>query len=189
MKLAGTTVAGAYLLAYPRISDSRGYFQRIWCEATLREHGLNARISQINTSFNEKAGTLRGLHLQSAPAEEVKIVQCLKGSAFEAVVDLREDSPTYLNWFGIDLSELDQRQLYVPEGCAHGYQALEDATVVQYSTSAPYSPELEYGIRWDDPAIGVTWPMAPCTTGLSTSMPWAGWVSATRISAIPPSPT
>ena len=123
--------------------------------------GLNDRISQINTSFSEKAGTLRGLHLQSAPAAEVKIVQCLKGSAFETVVDLREDSPTYLRWFGVELNELDQRQLYVPEGCAHGYQALEDGTVVQYSASAPYSPEHEYGIRWDDPAIGMDWPMAP----------------------------
>ena len=161
MKLARTAVDGAYLLAFPRISDSRGYFQRVWCEAALREQGLNARISQINTSFNEKAGTLRGLHLQSAPAEEVKIVQCLKGSAFEVVVDLREDSDTYLGWFGVALGEFDQRQLYVPEGCAHGYQALEDGTVVQYATSAPYSPELEYGIRWDDPLIGMEWPLEP----------------------------
>ena len=161
MKLAQTTIAGAYLLAFPRISDSRGYFQRVWCQATLREQGLNAEISQINTSYNEKAGTLRGLHVQSAPLAEVKIVQCLKGSAFEAVVDLREDSATYLHWFGITLHELDQRQLYVPEGCAHGYQALEDDTVVQYSTSAPYTPELEYGIRWDDPVIGIEWPLEP----------------------------
>lgn len=161
MKLARTTVEGAYLLAFPRISDERGYFQRVWCEATMREHGLNDRISQINTSFCEEAGTLRGLHLQSPPAAEVKIVQCLKGSAFEVLVDLREDSPTYLNWFGIELNELDQRQLYVPEGCAHGYQALVDGTVVQYSASAPYSPELEYGVRWDDPVIGMEWPLEP----------------------------
>lgn len=161
MTLTETNVTGAYLLEFPRISDARGYFQRVWCEATMREHGLEPRISQINTSGNEKAGTLRGLHLQSAPAAEVKIAQCLKGAVFEALVDLREDSDTYLGWFGVRLEALDQRQLYVPEGCAHGYQALEDGTVVQYSTSAPYSPDLEWGIRWDDPAIGMTWPLEP----------------------------
>jgi dTDP-4-dehydrorhamnose 3,5-epimerase len=161
MTLTETTVAGAFLLEYPRFSDSRGYFQRVWCEATMREQGLSTRISQVNTSANEKAGTLRGLHLQSAPEEEVKIVQCLKGSVFEVLVDLRAGSATYLNWFGVVLEELDPRQLYVPEGCAHGYQALVDGTVVQYSASSPYSPQLEQGIRWDDPVIGVDWPMEP----------------------------
>ena len=161
MKVTETTVAGVYLLEYPRISDSRGYFQRIWCEKTLGEHGLNATISQINTSCNEEAGTLRGLHLQSVPAEEVKIAQCVRGSVFEVLVDLRKESATYLSWFGIELKELDQRQLYVPEGCAHGYQALVDGTVVQYSTSAPYSPHLEHGVRWDDPVIAMKWPLTP----------------------------
>lgn len=161
MKLTETAVAGAYVLEYLRISDSRGYFNRVWCEEKLRERGLNTTINQINASYNGSAGTLRGLHLQSPPSEEVKIAQCLHGLVFEVVVDLRQDSPTYLGWYGIELRALDPRQLYIPEGCAHGYQALEADTVVQYTSSAPYAPDLEYGVRWDDPAIGVKWPMEP----------------------------
>jgi dTDP-4-dehydrorhamnose 3,5-epimerase len=141
-----------------RRSDDRGYFGRTWCERELSERGLSARIAQINTTYCARAGTWRGLHFQVAPWAEVKIARCLRGAAYDVIVDLRPESPTYLRWDGIELTAESGDMVYAPEGCAHGYLALRDETELSYTTSQFYAPDAARGIRYDDPAIGIRWP-------------------------------
>lgn len=161
MKFIETKLAGAYVVELKKIGDDRGYFSRAWCKDTLAKQGLNPNIDQINTSYNAEAGTLRGLHYQEAPNAEVKIVQCIRGSIFDAIVDMRPDSATYKQWFGIELTESSAKLLYVPEGFAHGYQATSDHSAILYPASASYAPQSEKGVRWNDPSIGIEWPMKP----------------------------
>lgn len=161
MKFIKTELEGAYLIELVKIGDDRGYFSRAWCKETFAKQGLNSNIEQINTSYNAEAGTLRGLHYQAAPNAEVKIVQCIRGSIFDVIVDMRPDSPTYKQWFGLELKENSLKLLYVPEGFAHGYQATSDNSAILYPASTFYAPESEKGVRWDDPSIGIEWPMAP----------------------------
>lgn len=161
MKFIQTSVAGAWVLEPEPISDERGFFARLWCAEALAEHGLSAVIAQTNVGFSQAGGTLRGLHLQRAPHAEVKLVRCTRGLAFDVVVDLRPDSPTYCEWYGLELSPENRRALYVPEGCATGYLTLEAATEVYYHTSAAYAPDTAWGVRWNDPAFGIKWPAEP----------------------------
>lgn len=158
MKFATTPVDGAYVIDVNRIGDSRGYFGRLWCERELEKHGLLAHIKQSNIGFSPEAGTLRGLHYQKAPHQEVKIVRCTRGAVFDVVVDIRRDSPTYRKWYGIELNPDNSSMLYVPEGCATGYLTLMDNSEIYYNTSEFYAPDSATGIRHDDPLFDIDWP-------------------------------
>jgi dTDP-4-dehydrorhamnose 3,5-epimerase len=133
----------------------------MWCRDEFAASGLNGDFVQCNDIFTRRSGTLRGLHYQTAPYEEAKLVRCVRGAVFDVVVDLRRTSPTYLGWFGTSLSGDTRSMLYVPPGCAHGYLTLEDDSEVIYPVSAPYAAAAERGVRWDDPAFGIEWPVTP----------------------------
>lgn len=154
------SVAGAYEIRLERRSDDRGYFARVWCQAELAAKGLVNRIEQINTAWSPKAGTLRGMHYQLPPHAEVKIVRCTRGAVFDVVIDLRKGSRTYRRWADVRLSADEGNQLYVPEGCAHGYLTLDDGAELVYATSAAYAPAATRGARHDDAQFAVAWPAA-----------------------------
>ena len=156
-----TAIEGAYVVGFEKIGDSRGYFGRVFSGADFREHGFAMEVSQANMSGNLLAGTLRGLHYQSAPYGEDKLVRAVAGSVFDVAADMRRDSPTYGRWHGVELSAGNWKAFFIPKGCAHGYYTLEDDSQVLYFVSAPYRPEAEGGIAWDDPVLGVKWPGAP----------------------------
>ena len=137
---------------------------------------MEPSVKQINSSFNISRGTLRGLHLQLSPDEEAKLVRCINGAIFDVVADLRPDSPTYLQWFGAELTAEDRVALYIPPGCAHGYQTLEDSSEVLYHVSAAYAPQSESGARYDDPLLGITWPLPVSTISDKDS----AWPALTR---------
>jgi dTDP-4-dehydrorhamnose 3,5-epimerase len=158
MRFTETKVAGAFLIEPEPIADERGFFARTWCREEFAEHGLNPALAQANVSFSHRRGTLRGMHLQDPPHAEAKLVRCTRGAIFDVAVDLRRDSPTYLAWSGAELTDANRSMLYVPEGCAHGFLTLADATEVAYQMSAPYAPAAARGVRWDDPAFGIEWP-------------------------------
>jgi dTDP-4-dehydrorhamnose 3,5-epimerase len=153
-----TELPGAYVIELERREDERGFFARAWCRGELADHGLDARVAQANVSWNERQGTLRGLHFQRAPHAEVKLVRCTRGAVYDVIVDLRPDSRTYTRWLGVELSAENGRTLYVPEGFAHGYQTLADASETFYLVSEPYTPGAEGGVRWDDPTFAIAWP-------------------------------
>lgn len=159
MRFVDTGLSGACIVELDRISDERGFFARSWCADEYRAAGLDAHIAQTNISFNRRSGTVRGLHYQAETSAEAKVVRCTRGSIFDAIVDLRPDSPTYLGWFGIELSADNYRALFVPQRFAHGFQTLEDETEVHYLMSASYDPASARGLRHDDPAIGIDWPL------------------------------
>lgn len=142
-------------------ADERGAFARTYCADEIRAHGLDARVAQCSTSFNRRAGTLRGLHYQRPPHAEVKLVRCTMGAIFDVAVDLRPESPTYCRWVGVELTAENRRALYVPEGCAHGFLTLVDGSEVFYQISSPYVAQAGTGVRWNDPAFGVQWPSTP----------------------------
>lgn len=153
---------GAFVIEYEAITDERGFFARTWCRMEMQRHGLNGEFVQCNTSFNKKTGTLRGMHYQVPPNAEAKLVRCTRGAVYDVIIDLRPNSPTFRGWFGLELSDTNNRQLYVPEGFAHGFLTLADNTEVFYQMSAFYRPESARGVRWNDPAFGIQWP-APVT--------------------------
>lgn len=155
-----TKIRGAYLISLDKKTDSRGGFARVFCEDEFRDFDLTSEFVQANMSTNQRKGTLRGMHYQSANAAEAKLVRCTQGAIFDVIVDMRLSSSTYLHWFGSVLSSENERALYVPEGCAHGYLTLTNAATVFYFVSHRYSPENEKGLRYDDPAIGIEWPEA-----------------------------
>ena len=152
------SVADTYLIRPQPRSDERGFFARMFCEKVLAERGLVSSVSQVNTGFSPRQGTLRGLHYQRTPHAEVKIARCLRGAVFDVVVDLRPASPTYKRWFGATLSADNGHLLYAPEGTAHGYLTLAPDSELMYFTSHPYAPEAAAGVRFDDPAFGIQWP-------------------------------
>ncbi|MCM0083330.1 dTDP-4-dehydrorhamnose 3,5-epimerase [Geomonas sp. Red32] len=158
MKFRPAGIAGAFLVEIERQEDERGFFARSWCAREFEEQGLNPRMVQCNISFNAARGTLRGMHYQIAPFEEVKLVRCTMGSIYDVIVDLREDSPTYRRHFGVELNPRRRNMLYVPEGAAHGFLTLEDNSEVFYQMSQFYTPGSARGIRWDDPLFGIEWP-------------------------------
>ena len=155
-----TALAGVLLLELERREDERGFFARAWSREELGERGLSTQLEQCNIAYNEREGTVRGLHFQLPPYEDVKIVRCTAGAVFDVVVDARRDSLTYLRWLGIELSAANRLALYIPAGCAHGYQTLAPATETFYLHSASYAPGFEGGLRWDDPALNIEWPEA-----------------------------
>jgi dTDP-4-dehydrorhamnose 3,5-epimerase len=160
MRFTETEVAGAFLIDLEPFVDDRGSFARTFCAREFADHGLSTSMVQSNLSRNAKAGTLRGMHFQRAPHEEAKLVRCIRGALFDVVVDIREGSPTRGRWAGAELTADNARALYVPEGCGHGFQTLEDDTEALYQVSAFYAPGHEGGFRFDDPAFGINWPRA-----------------------------
>jgi len=156
-----TPVAGSYVVDPERMEDARGFFARTFSSEEFAAHGLENRVEECSTSFNARSGTLRGLHYQAAPHGEAKLVRCTRGAIYDVAVDLRPDSPSYLRWVGTELSAENGRALLVPEGCAHGFQTLVDASEVLYQISSTYVPEAARGVRWDDPAFNIEWPPAP----------------------------
>jgi len=154
-----TKLKGPYIIELEPLEDERGFFARSFCQKEFEEHGLNPFIVQCNVSFNKEKGTLRGMHYQVAPHEEAKLVSCIKGAIYDVIIDLRPDSATYCQWFAVELSAENYKMLYVPESFAHGFQTLEDNTVVFYQMSEFFHPECAGGVRWDDPAFEIEWPI------------------------------
>jgi dTDP-4-dehydrorhamnose 3,5-epimerase len=155
-----TELNGAYIIEIEKLTDNRGFFGRAWCQKEFEQHNLIARIRQVNVSSNMRKGTLRGMHYQIAPYQETKLVRCTRGSIYDVIIDLRTSSPTYGRWTGVELTAKNYRLLYVPEDFAHGFQTLEDNTEVTYQVSQFYMPGSEGGIRWNDPAFSIEWPMS-----------------------------
>jgi dTDP-4-dehydrorhamnose 3,5-epimerase len=153
-----TILSGVFIIDPERREDARGFFARTWCERECAARGLNTRIAQCNVSFNTRKGTLRGLHYQAPSYQEAKLVRCTRGAIHDVVLDLRPDSATFRQHIGLLLSAENRRMLYVPGGCAHGFQTLEDATEVFYQMSEGYAPEHARGVRWNDPTFGIEWP-------------------------------
>ncbi len=160
MQYEKCTVSGARVLIPTPLADERGRLTRAWCARDFAEHGVDFVPLAVNMASCETKGTLRGLHHQVAPGFEAKVVHCTRGSAFNVVVDLRPESQTYLAWYGTCLSAENGRALYIPERCAHGCLSLEDQTELCYMTSSAYPPDNTAGIRFDDPAIGIKWPIS-----------------------------
>ena len=156
-----TKLKGAFIIEIEKKEDERGFFARTWDQKVFEEHGLNPNMVQCNVSFNKEKGTLRGMHFQIPPYEEAKLVRCIKGKIFEVMIDLRKKSRTYKEWLGIEMVSDDYKMLYVPEEFALGFQTLEDNTEVFYQMSQFYMPQYVRGLRWDDPAFVITWPLKP----------------------------
>ena len=144
-----------------RIADERGWFARTYCAEELAQLGVNPAIAQCSMSFNARAGTLRGMHYQAEPHAEAKLVRCTSGAIYDVAVDLRRDSRTYMRWFATELSAANGHAMFIPAGCAHGFQTLVDATEVLYQISTPYHAASGRGVRWDDPAFMIAWPEPP----------------------------
>jgi dTDP-4-dehydrorhamnose 3,5-epimerase len=158
--ITATAVVGAYVLEPARLEDDRGFFARVWCEREFRTHGLETRIAQSSISFSRSRGTLRGMHYQTPPHEEVKLVRCTRGAIYDVIVDLRPASPTFLQHVALELTAENRWMLYIPHGFAHGFQTLEDETEVLYQMSEFFTPDATRGVRWNDPAFGIRWPVA-----------------------------
>jgi len=155
-----TRLKGAYIIEIEPLEDERGFFARSFCQKEFEQHGLNFSIVQCNLSYNKKKGTLRGMHYQMAPHKEAKLVSCIKGAIYDVIIDLRPNSPTCSQWLAVELSSENNNMIYVPEGFAHGFQTLKDDTMVFYQMSEFYHPECARGVRWNDPAFGVKWPLS-----------------------------
>lgn len=154
-----TELAGAFIIDVNRIGDNRGFFARAFCRNEFKEHGLHPTIAQGNIAYNKTKGTLRGMHFQFPPKAEVKLVRCTRGAIVDKIVDLRPESPTFLEHISVELTEDNYRALYVPERFAHGYQVLADNTETSYLVGEFYSPEHEGGLLYDDPRLGLEWPL------------------------------
>ena len=161
MRFTAAPLAGVCLVDLERTADERGFFARSFCADEFARAGLAASMSQCSVSFNARRGTLRGLHFQAAPHDEEKLVRCTHGALWDVVVDVRAGSPTFGRWYGEELTAENRRALYIPKGFAHGFVTLADATEVFYMISVPYAPGSARGIRWNDPALAIDWPVAP----------------------------
>lgn len=159
MKFFETPLSGVYLIELEKIRDDRGYFARSWCKEEFEANGLNPNMLQMNVGFSYRRGTLRGMHFQAAPYAEVKLVRCDRGALYDVIVDLRPDSATYCQWFGMELTGEGGTMVYAPEGCAHGYQTLTDSTQLSYMTTQVYQRDYARGVRYDDPAFNIRWPL------------------------------
>jgi len=171
MKFRRTGFEGLFVVELERLADSRGFFARSWCAREFADHGLEIAVAQCNISYNEKRGTLRGLHFQQPPHEETKIVRCTRGAIFDVIVDLRPQSPSYLRWQGFELTAENRKALYVPKGFAHGFQTLADNAEIVYQISEFYAPNSAGGYRFDDAAIGIAWPV-PVTLISERDLSW-----------------
>jgi dTDP-4-dehydrorhamnose 3,5-epimerase len=176
MLFTPTQLDGVVIIDMELIEDERGWFARSFCQHEFEEHNLNPCIAQCNVSFNAKAGTLRGMHYQESPHGEAKLIRCTRGSIYDVLLDVRADSPTFKQWVSVELSQDNHRMVYAAEGLAHGFQTLEDNTEVFYEMSEFYHPESGRGIRWDDPAFRITWPLPnPILSERDRSYPdWKG---------------
>jgi dTDP-4-dehydrorhamnose 3,5-epimerase len=154
-------LAGAFEIHIEPRADERGFFARSWCQHEFEEHGLNPDLVQCNISYNPRKGTMRGMHYQADPHAEAKLVRCIKGAVYDVVIDLRPQSPTFMEWIGVRLTAEDRNMIYVPEGCAHGFLTLEDESEVFYQMSAFYHADSAGGVRWNDPAFNIVWPAEP----------------------------
>jgi dTDP-4-dehydrorhamnose 3,5-epimerase len=159
MKFTDTAIPGSFVIDLEPHRDDRGFFARTFCAETFAKHGLKSIIAQSNVTFNHRKGTIRGLHYQLPPMAEAKLLRCTRGAIYEVIVDMRPDSPAFMQHLGVELTEFNRRLLYVPEMCAAGYQALADESEAAYSVCQFYAPEQERGFRYDDPAFGVDWPL------------------------------
>jgi dTDP-4-dehydrorhamnose 3,5-epimerase len=159
MKFIATGLTGAYVIELERLEDERGFFARTFCRDEFAAHGLRPTFVQCNVSFNTRKGTLRGLHFQAKPHEEAKLVRCTRGAIYDVFVDIRRDSPSCKRWMAVELTAENRRMLYVPEGCAHGFQTLEDNSEVFYQISEMYHAQYARGLRWNDPAFAIRWPL------------------------------
>lgn len=158
MKFTEMGIKGAYLIELEEFKDERGSFARQFCKKEMAQYGIDFDVKQCNLSKNYKKGVLRGMHYQKEPYPEIKMVSCFKGSIYDVLVDIRKDSPTYLKWIGTELTENNNKALYIPSGIAHGFQTLEDNSIVYYQLGEFFMPEYYSGVRWDDPAFGIEWP-------------------------------
>jgi dTDP-4-dehydrorhamnose 3,5-epimerase len=150
---------GAFLIELEPLEDDRGFFARSWCKREFDQHGLGTEFVQCNISFNWKRGTLRGMHYQSLPYEEIKLVRCTRGAIYDVVIDLRPESKTFREWVSIELTEDNRKMLYIPKGFAHGFLTLTENTEVFYQMSEFYAPGHAMGVRWNDPAFNIVWPI------------------------------
>jgi dTDP-4-dehydrorhamnose 3,5-epimerase len=153
-----TTLKGAFMIEPQRRGDERGFFARTWCQREFDAEGLPQEWVQCNISFSRQRGTLRGMHYQAAPYEEAKLVRCTMGAIYDVIIDLRHESPSFRQWLALELTADNRRMLFIPQGFAHGFQTLADDTEVFYQMSQLYAPEYARGVRWDDPAFGISWP-------------------------------
>jgi dTDP-4-dehydrorhamnose 3,5-epimerase len=154
-----TRLKDAFIIEIEKREDERGFFARAWCKKEFEAHGLHLDLVQANLVFSNRRGTLRGMHYQVAPYGEAKLMRCIRGAIYDVIIDLRPESPTYKQWLGVELTADNHKMLYVPEYCAHGYQTLVDNTETFYPVSQFYSPGFERGMRWNDPAFGIEWPL------------------------------
>ncbi len=161
MKIEATAIPGVLLLTALDLRDERGSFARLFCAEELERAGVQFAVRQVNISRNRRRATLRGLHYQAEPKPEPKIIRCLKGAVWDVALDLRRDSPSFRHWIGHDLDAQNQRALYIPPGCAHGFITLEDDCELLYLMGAFYDAALQRGVRWNDPAFAIDWPLAP----------------------------
>src|SRR5690554_4392808 len=154
-----TALKGAHIVEIKQLTDERGFFGRSWCKREMEEHGLNSNVVQANTSCSTIKGTMRGMHYQMAPYEETKLIRCTRGAIYDVIIDLRKESPTFMQWFGIELTEKDYKMVYIPERFAHGFVTLTDNAEVTYLVTQYYTPGAEGGIRYDDPSFNINWPV------------------------------
>ena len=180
-----TPLKGAYLIDMEKRGDERGFFARAFCEREFAQHGLSNRIVQANNSLSARKGTLRGMHYQRAPHQEAKVVGCIRGAIYDVVLDLRPDSPTYLRWAAAELTAENHRSLYIPEGCAHGFQTLMDGAEVLYLMSEFYAPGHAAGVRYDDPAFAIEWPL-PVACISDADRAWPDYVSRPDLRKVQP---
>ena len=172
MRFEQSPLPGAFVVDVDRKDDERGFFARTFCHDEFSEHGLVADYAQSSVSFNKRKGTLRGMHFQKKPHEETKLVRCTMGAIYDVIVDLRPGSPRQTRWFGIELSAVNRRALYVPKGFAHGFITLADESEVLYQISTQFHPESAAGVRWNDPAFTIEWPLeAVVMSGRDRSYP------------------
>jgi dTDP-4-dehydrorhamnose 3,5-epimerase len=174
-----TKLKGAFLISLKKIQDDRGFFARGWCREEFTRHGLNADMVQLNVGFSRSKGTLRGLHYQNPPQQEGKFVRCTRGAIFDVIVDLRPDSPTHRQWFGAELTADNGLMLYSPEGFAQGYQTLEADSEMYYLTSGYYLPTAARGVRYNDPAFQISWPL-PVAAISDADKNWPDYLPGTR---------
>lgn len=156
-----TPLKGSYVIEIEKIEDERGFFARAWCQHEFSEKSLCADTVQCNLSFNKQKGTLRGMHYQAEPHEEVKVVRCVRGAIFEVIIDLRPASSTFKKWYAVELTQDNRKMIYVPKGFAQGFQTMTDDCEIFYQMSAYYHPDSARGVRWDDEAFGIDWPSKP----------------------------
>ena len=159
MIFAETRLKGAYIVSPEKRCDERGFFARSWCQKEFAEHNLNDQTVQCNISYNKKRGTLRGMHYQIAPVAETKLVRCTQGAIYDVIIDLRPESATFRQYVAETLTAQNHKMFYIPDGFAHGFVTLEDNSEVLYQMSEFYAPSHARGVRWDDPAFGIDWPI------------------------------